>query len=189
MSETSQQNTRTNLVLGAAVLIVAVLVAFVWVPLDVETGVFEKVRRRLQIGDAFAPTLAAGLLGVGGLLLIVEALGSRSALRIGRHSFQFVLMLLAGFCVFTLLAMATGPALVVLLAADGAEYRFLRDTVPWKYSGFVLGGTFLVTGLISFVERRISLQSVAIGVAATLLMILLYDLPFDDLLLPPNGDF
>ena len=175
--------------LGIAVVIFAGLVAFVWIPLDVETGIFEKVRRRVQIGDAFAPTLAAGLLGLGGLLLVIDALREASVLRISKYSFQFVAILGAIFVVFSAMTMWSGPLLVALFGSDGAEYRLLRDTTPWKYFGFLLGGTFLVSALIGFVERHLSWQSVLIGLSASLAMILLYDLPFDDLLLPPNGDF
>lgn len=189
MSDSSIQNTRTNLLLGIAVLAMAALVALVWIPVDVESGVFEKVRSRLEIGDAFAPTLAAGLLGLGGLLLVMEAMNTRSALRMGVHSFQYVIGLLIVFAMFSFLLMWTGPALVALFGAKESEYRLLRDTVPWKYAGFLLGGTFLVTTLISVVEHRLTWQSALIGVAASLAMIVLYDLPFDDLLLPPNGDF
>lgn len=182
-------NTRTNLFLGLAVFASAMLIAFVWIPFDVESGIFEKVRRRLEIGDGFAPTLAAGLLGLGGILLVIEGLTTTSTVRIGKHSFQFVAILLLVFVIFTSVSMWTGPVLLALFGADGSEYRLLRDTPPWKYLGFVAGGTLLVTGLISFVERRIGLQSLLIGFVASLAIILLYDLPFDDLLLPPNGDY
>ena len=181
--------TRTDLLLGAGNVAVSLLIAFVWIPLDVETGVFEKVRRRIEIGDAFAPALAAGLLALGGLLLVVQALRSRSFTRFSVSSFLYAVGLLAGFLLFHFLLMWTGPALVALFGSEAAEYRLLRDTIPWKYAGFVLAGCMLITGLIAFVERKLTVQSVAIGLIATFGLILLYDLPFDDLLLPPNGDF
>lgn len=180
---------QTNLILGISVLALALVIAFVWVPNGVESGIFEKVRRRVEIGDSFAPTLAAGLLGLGGLILILESLRRPSDSHITRQNVTYIAALCAVFALFTALLMWTGPALVALLAEDGAEYRLLRDTVPWKYAGFALGGTVLVTGLISAVERRLTLQNVLIGIAASLAMIALYDLPFDDLLLPPNGDY
>ena len=55
-------HSRSNLITGLIFLAFAALVAFVWVPLDVETGLVEKVRRRIMIGDSLAPTLAAFLL-------------------------------------------------------------------------------------------------------------------------------
>jgi len=189
MSDTSHENTSTNLVLGILMSAAALLIVFVWIPSDVETGIFEKVRRRLQIGDAFAPTLAAGLLGTGGVLLIVEALKSRTTLRIARHSIGFVVGLFALFLLFTSVMMWAGPAFVAVLGDQGAEYRLLRDTAPWKYLGFLMGGTLLVSALISFVERRVTWQALVIGLGASAALALLYDLPFDDLLLPPNGDY
>ena len=84
-----------------------------------------------------------------------------------------------------------GPLAVMLyneIAVSDLQYRLLRDTRPWKYLGFIAGGTLLISGLISLVQGRISWKSIAIGLIAIALMIAVYDLPFDDLLLPPNGD-
>ena len=64
----------------------------------------------------------------------------------------------------------------------------MRDTAPWKYIGFILGGVVLIAGLIALVEGRVSLRGVVLGLMATFALIVVYDLPFDDLLLPPNGD-
>ncbi|MEM6465129.1 MAG: hypothetical protein AAF679_01305, partial [Pseudomonadota bacterium] len=90
-------------------------------------------------------------------------------------------------CVVSLALMrALGPMVTELVSTQ--EYRILRDTAPWKYIGFAAGGLVLVTGLISVVERRFSLRALAIGVFAVTMVIVLYDLPFEDLLLPPNGD-
>ena len=189
MTDTPEQPTRTNLILGIGVLVAAALIAFVWIPLDVESGIFEKVRRRLQLGDAFAPTLAAGLLGLGGLLLILESLRTKSPLKVGSHSIFYLIILALITVVFVTLLTWTGPLLVFLFGGEGAEYRLLRNTPPWKYTGFVVGGTFLIAALIGFIERRFTWQGVVIGLAASFMLILLYDLPFDDLLLPPNGDF
>ena len=74
-----------------------------------------------------------------------------------------------------------------MLFADD-EYRLLRDTVPWKYVGFASGGFVIVAGASSVVEGRFSRSAALAGIVAVLLIIALYDLPFDDLLLPPNGD-
>ena len=181
--------TKVNLILAIVVVIFAALVVFVWIPIDVESGIFEKVRRRYEIGDAFAPTLAVGLLGVGGLMLLVESLQFSSTVSLSLRSLKFVAVLLASFAAFTSLLVWTGPLLVSLIADTGSEYRLLRDTIPWKYSGYLVGGTFLISALISLMEHRVRWQSVAIAVTAVVAMILLYDLPFDDLLLPPNGDY
>jgi len=42
------------------------LMLFVWIPLDVDTGIIEKVRRQVTLGDSFAPTVAALIIGLGG---------------------------------------------------------------------------------------------------------------------------
>jgi len=189
MSDLSKHSTKNDLVLGVAIMAFAGLIGFVWIPLDIETGIFEKVRRRTEIGDAFAPALAAGLLALGGLLLLVESLRTRSLVRLSLNSLTYTAGLLGLFVIFTLLLTWIGPIAVVLFAEQAAEYRLLRNTAPWKYLGFVVGGTFLVAALISFMEHRLRWQSVLLGVLATIALILVYDLPFDNLLLPPNGDF
>ena len=82
-----------------------------------------------------------------------------------------------------------GPLAAELTVGD---YRPLRDEPPWKYIGFVCGGGLLIFGLMSLVERRLSLARLAlafaVAVAVALALALAHDLPFEDLLLPPNGD-
>ena len=65
----------------------------------------------------------------------------------------------------------------------------MRDTVPWKYAGFFLGGSLLTAGLIIYCERRVAIRSVLVAFIIVSILIAILDLPFDDLLLPPNGDF
>ena len=43
-------------------------------------------------------------------------------------------------------------------------------------------------GLMALVDGRVSWTGVVTGLLAALVLVALYDLPFDDLLLPPNGD-
>lgn len=176
---------RANVVLGLAVLSAALIIAFVWVPMDTASGMIERVRRQVNIGDALAPTLAAGFLGLGGVLV---ALFERpeTAAKITRHNIRYLFVFLAILIVGFLIMRWLGPALGGLLTEEG--YRPLRDTTPWKHLGFVFGGTFVVAGLIAFIEGRVTLRGVLIGFGATLALIAVYDLPFDDLLLPPNGD-
>jgi hypothetical protein len=71
---------------------------------------------------------------------------------------------------------------------DPRSYRDLRDTLPWKYIGFLLGSTGLITTCIAAIETRFSWRALLIALVATTALMALYDLPFDDLLLPPNGD-
>ena len=54
--------------------------------------------------------------------------------------------------------------------------------------GFILGGSTLVGAFICLASQKIRARFFLIGLAAAVAMIVLYDLPFDDLLLPPNGD-
>lgn len=181
--------------LGLFALALSTIVVFVWIPLDVDTGLFEKVRRSVQIGDAFAPTIAASLIGLGGVFVLFARSSQQSttgSARSASHSLLgnlvYALVLLLILAIGLGLMRYAGPVVVGWVNADSAEYRLLRDTIPWKYIGFILGGTFLVTALIAWTERKLTLVHVLIGIGATLILIALYDLPFDDLLLPPNGD-
>ena len=169
--------------LGLICIAAAVLIVFVWVPLDAGSGIVEKVRRRWEIGDGLAPTFAGGLLGLAGGLLLLSP-GEGKALT--RANAAWLFGLLAGLIAAFALMRWAGPALAALLTDGG--YRPLRDTVPWKYVGYGLGGAVLITDLIAAVERRVTVRAVLIGTIAAAALAALYDLPFDDLLLPPNGD-
>ena len=178
----------SEIALGALVIAASALIAFVWVPLDVETGAFETVRRRLVVGDALAPLVASFMLALGGLLVLVEQTPTRQADFPTWRNVQYAAgMVLLFVIAFTIMRWA-GPLSVWLFAEEGRDYRILRDSVPWKHVGYFFGGSLLVAGPIALVERRTRWQSLAIACGATLVLILLYDLPFDDLLLPPNGD-
>lgn len=176
---------RTSVVFGLSVLALALFIALIWAPMDSATGMIEKVRRQVVIGDALAPTLAAMFLGLGGLLVALFERGDATPKLTPRNLAYLTVLLLILITSFAVMRWL-GPALASVLSEDG--YRVLRDTAPWKHLGFVAGGTGLVAGLITFVEGRFTLRSVLIGLTATLALIALYDLPFDDLLLPPNGD-
>lgn len=181
--------------LGLCALALSLLIAFVWVPLDVESGLFEKVRRNVQIGDALAPTLAAFMIGLGGVLVFLAPENTQCKPHQApsdSHSlidnFVYACSILVILAVGLSFTRYSGPVVVGLFHTDSVEYRVLRDTIPWKYIGFVLGGTFLVTALIAWTERKLRWVHVLIAFTSTLVLIALYDLPFDDLLLPPNGD-
>lgn len=66
-------------------------------------------------------------------------------------------------------------------------YRQLSATAPYKYTGISLGGFFLVFSLISWVQQEITLRAAGIAAGMVLILIFAYDVPFDTLLLPPNG--
>ena len=179
----------TEVIVGLLAVIACLLVLFVWIPLDVETSFFEKVRRRIEIGDAFAPGLAAGLLGLGGVLLLVEGVRGKGDAALSRQNVLFVAGLIIGATLFIQLLTWPGPLAVSLFGPADAEYRLLRDTAPWKYVGYIAGGTMMITALFAFVEHRFHWRQLAVALIATLILAAVYDLPFDDLLLPPNGDF
>ena len=174
-----------------------VIVAFalftvtVWIPLDTDTGLVEEIRRQVTIGDALAPSIAGVFLLLGGAMLILfeRKAPDRPVLNIGSLGFiaSIVLLLVAGLFVMRF----AGPGLVALvnLFVDAPmEYRLLRDSIPWKYVGYFSGGTILLTGMISLVEGRLTGCAVLAAVGAVIILIIIYDLSFDDLLLPPNGD-
>jgi len=176
----------TSAVLGLVCIAAAVLALLIWIPLDIETGLIEKVRRQTSIGDSLLPTLACGFVLVGGLfLLLQDKVPGDNTLASGHLRYLLLLIVILGVA-FTVMRWL-GPAVVWVFTEDEA-YRPLRDTAPWKYLGYVAGGTILVSGLMALGEGRVTLRSVIIGLLATLALIAIYDLPFDDLLLPPNGD-
>lgn len=176
---------RANVLLGLLACAMALMVALIWVPLDTSTGLIEKVRRQVTIGDGLAPTLAAGFILLGGLLVLLFE-PTENARRVTPRNLLFLCTFLLIVCVAFMIMRWAGPAIGALILEDG--YRPLRDTAPWKYIGFILGGTILIAGLIGLVEGRVSLRGVVLGLLAALALIAVYDLPFDDLLLPPNGD-
>ena len=170
-------------VLGLVAVAFGLFIALYWAQHDSETGLVERGRGRNTVGDALAPTVAAGILIVSGLWLTVAGAVSQ---RFTWANLGFLAVLLA--CLFASLVLMRwgGPALVQMLT--GQEYRPLRDTVPWKYTGFLLGGTTLIAALIFVVERQIRPSRLGIALGVTVILTVLYDLPFEDLLLPPNGD-
>ena len=178
---------KSNLILGLVLVAFALGLLWIWIPLDTDSGYIEKVRRQVTIGDAAAPSLAALFLLLGGALLILVERRADDQPALRRHNILF-LGAFGGLLVLSLVVMRfAGPLAAALLAGD-TEYRLLRDEVPWKYIGFVLGGTLLIGGGIAMIERRLTLRTVLLALVIAVAIMLVYDLPFDDLLLPPNGD-
>ena len=170
--------------LGLVFLLFAAALAFVWVPLDTETGLAEVVRRRLRPGDALGPTVAAAVIGLGALMVMLRP-GQHGGLTAGH--LRWLLLLLAIFAVSFAVMRWAGPLAVEI--AGAGDYRALRATAPWMYIGYLLGGTLMVFGLHVAVARKAGPLALMVAVLATLALTLLYGLPFDDILLPPNGDF
>ena len=170
--------------LGLLCLIAALLIVFLWVPLDTGSGLAEKVRRKWVVGDALAPTFAGGVIALGALLTLLRP--SAAAPRISRDNVFWMLSLIALFALSLAVMRHLGPMVASLLSEGG--YRPLRATIPWKYIGYIGGGTALVFGLCALARGRLNAGDLVVAVLASALIALAYDLPFEDLLLPPNGD-
>ncbi len=162
----------------------ALLLILVWVPLDTASGYIEKQRRQVLLGDALAPTVAGVIILLAAIMLFFEK--SRFQIGLSRANFIYVAALLALVTMSFALMRFAGPLFAELLTTDG--YRPLRATAPWKHIGYVTGGAFLIFALITMVERRVRWRSLIIALIAIGLITAFYDLPFDNLLLPPNGD-
>ncbi len=184
-------HSRSNLYIGLVFFGLALFAIFVWIPLDTETGLTEKARRRILIGDALAPTVACVFVVLGGLLLIFRERKASGQPTLTQAHLWF-LGRIVGVIVLGILVMRyTGPLLAEvtnLFRAEPIEYRLLRATPGWKHIGFVFGGMVVVSGMISIVERKFTRRAALTSLVAVLVMIAIFDLPFEDLLLPPNGD-
>lgn len=182
-----------SLGVAAVVAVFALATLLFWIPADIETGVVETFRRRVIIGDALAPTVVAiAMLAVAGLFGVTELLRPRrESAPFERQSALFIVRVAAAIGAGLALMVYTGPLTVDAINALGGEigsYRQLRDTVPYKYLGYLAGGTVMVGGIVAVVEQRLARSAAVAAVLAVLVHIVLYDLPFDDVLLPPNGD-
>lgn len=175
-----------DIALGIGIVAFSLVAVWFWVPMDTGSGIVEKIRGSLKIGDALAPTVAFALLGLAGMILVFEARGAKDVSRLDSRDLAFMLIVSGIYLVAMLLMRWTGPLAAGILSEE--TYRNLRDTLPWKYLGYVAGGSFLIGTLISLAQRRFSIRVYLVGLAASLILAMLYDLPFDDLLLPPNGD-
>lgn len=173
--------------LGIWVVALAALALLIWVPNDTVSGFMQTKRGRVSIGDAMAPAVAFGLMVFSGILIFLEGRKPAEENR-DRSSNPGYLVVVLAICLMAIGAMIwTGPFAVTIFDSD-ESYRNLRDDAPWKYLGFGLGGTLLVSALIGFVEHRLSVRAVLIGLATVAILVGVFDLAFDNLLLPPNGD-
>jgi len=172
-------------------LVFAIVVLGVWIPNDVETGLLEKMRRHWVIGDSLAPTLAAGFVLVGAALILLFEKRDEAQFTMAAAQFVFFLKLVIAILIALSVMRHLGPILINTYAAISGldlEYRLLRDVTGIKHIGFLIGGMIMVGGMIAVVEGRLSRRALMIGLIWSLALILVYDLPFEDLLLPPNGD-
>ena len=169
--------------LGLFFLLFALFAIFIWIPLDTGSGIVEKVRRKFVIGDALGPTVAAVVILIGGLICIYKP--NQNSAGLSRAHLLWVLKLLLLFVISFAVMRYLGP---MLLSISEGGYRPLRATIPFKYIGFLAGGTILISGFGAIVRGQFDTRDLWVGIIATLIIALAYDLPFDDLLLPPNGD-
>lgn len=180
-----RERVNQDVVLGALALLFGCVIVFYWAPLDSDTGIAEKVRGRWSIGDALAPIVAGTVIGGAGGFIALGGLmrGGNATFSMNNFGYiaAFFAIVISGFMIMRY----AGPAIAGVF---GEEYRILRDERPWKYIGFILGGGGMIFGLISLAEGRIALKRLALGLIIAALLALIYDLPFEDLLLPPNGD-
>lgn len=174
----------------------SLLTLFVWIPLDIETGVIETFRRRVTIGDAMAPTImAVAILVVSvvmGILAVFQPAENSSDVKedLDKQSFVFLARLVIVVSIGLVLMVYLGPMVVDLINTLGGEigsYRNLRATYPYKLIGYVFGGFVLIFGIISVVENRFSMNGALVSIIAVVVITMLYEVPFDNLLLPPNG--
>lgn len=170
-------------VLGLIAIALGLFVALYWAGADSETGLIEKLRGRYSVGDALAPTVAGVFLALAGLWLAITA---DVKVTFTRANAGFIAAVIGLLFISLGLMRWGGPWIVE--AITGADYRPQRDTAPWKYIGFLLGGTTMISALIYVVERQVRWSRLIIALGVTVFLAFFYDIPFEDLLLPPNGD-
>lgn len=183
----------TELLIALVGAVLAALVLFVWIPADTQTAMIETFRRQTYLGDAFLPSLAAaGMLvaAAGQLAVTWRRRDVRSESRLVDHVTVTFFVLFSAIVGASLALMFwAGPLLWDLLGNGERSYRQMRDTVPWKFVGFILGGMVMVGGIITLLEGQLRVRTVVLAAVFVAVLILIFDVPFDTILLPPNGDW
>ena len=182
-------HSRSDRWLGLFILTFALIAIFLWIPLDSETGMIEKVRRRYIIGDGFAPTLAS-------VLMALSALGLTVKIKPQTHNFDVKSARSILFFILTILSSLvlmrySGPVIISAVDAVTAQdwsYRPLRNSFPFRYIGFLIGGTGLIASLGWFMDVQMSRRILLRSFLITVVVAAVFDLPFEDIILPPNGD-
>lgn len=176
--------------LGVLILCFALLCLGFWIPLDIDTGLVETVRRRNIIGDSLGPVVAMSLVLGAALFLIRTPFNQKIFSNQGRWHRPFGFFLLVFFLSLTLMRY-TGPLaieVVSFVTQSDINYRNLRNIWPLKYIGFVCGGTLLLCCFSHFMDRSLNRKRVLLLLGICIAIAMFFDLPFEDILLPPNGD-
>ncbi|UOA33846.1 hypothetical protein DSM110093_03681 (plasmid) [Sulfitobacter sp. DSM 110093] len=167
----------------------ALLALVFWIPQDIDTTVIDVWRRNVRIGDAMLPAFSAIGMAVAATVIGLRALLSRTGEDVGEIKPRFLIWLTLVLAVGLGLMMVAGPLIAWAFTGGETSYRLLLATAPWKYLGFLLGGTVMTFALMALCAPQATWRLGLLAFVATLVIALLYDLPFDNLLLPPNGDF
>ena len=182
--------TTSDRLLGALLLFLALASLIFWFPADIDTGLVENVRRRNVIGDSLAPTLAMILIGLSALSLIRQSSGDEIVSSHGKWHRHFVFFIIVLICIL-LLMRYTGPIVIPIVNSFGdgdLTYRNLRNIRPLKYLGYVAGGTLLLCSFSHFMDKSLTRKRAFLFFGISITIALFFDLPFEDILLPPNGD-
>lgn len=187
---------KSELWIGVLMLALSLAAYLFWIPYDSETPSIYEFRRQVYIGDAMLPLIAAAGIAICSLVHVILSF-RRMEDNGGDGPFDSLtavfFAVFGAICVVSLLLMFwAGPIAVSLFAQTGDEpvtYRQLRGAAPWKYIGYVFGGFTLVFGTTSLIEGHLSAKRAVSSILAVILLILIFDFPFDTILLPPNGDF
>lgn len=182
--------TTSNRLLGALLLLLALASLIFWIPADIDTGLVENVRRRNVIGDSLAPTFAMILIGLSALSLIRQSSDDEIFNNHGKWHRPFAFFIIVFICVL-LLMRYTGPLVIAIVNSFGEgdlTYRNLRNIRPLKYVGYVAGGTLLLCSFSHFMDKSLNRKRALLFFGISIAIALFFDLPFEDILLPPNGD-
>lgn len=183
-----------------AVAAMGFVALFIWFPNDIPSGFWvEDAAGNKGPGDGFFPyLLVSTLLCLCGIQITgvlfksftndPQSVGERG---LDSSNFRFLACLSAIVGVGLAAMFWTGEFFVYILNNLNfvhASYRELLDVAPYKYIGYLLGGSIISLSLIVWSERRFRWHSI-ISVAVVLLaLIILFDVLLNNVFLPPNGD-
>jgi uncharacterized membrane protein YidH (DUF202 family) len=186
---------KTELWIALVCLVAGLIAAILWVPFDSETPPIYDFRRQTYIGDAMLPMVAAAGIAICAavhLILNWRRKPTDTEPPFDKLTGGFFLILFAIIISAFLVMYWAGPVALALFGPSGEEavtYRQMRSTAPWKYLGFVLGGFILVFGITTLLEGQMKWKRAVSSLIAIIVLIVIFDVPFDTILLPPNGDF